>query len=91
MATVVDPKTRVIQPSFVAVAKHYRASVVASPPRQGNRKGSVEKSIHFATQRFWPTMTAETMVQGQQQLDRFCERIADRRPLPAGQAGKHCR
>jgi hypothetical protein len=45
-------------------------------------QGSVEKSIHFATQRFWRTMTAQTMAQGQQQLDRFCERIADRRPRP---------
>ena len=80
MATVVDPKTGVIQPSFVPVAKHYSASVVACPPRRGNRKGSVEKSIHFATQRFWRTMTAQTMAQGQQELDRFCERIADRRP-----------
>jgi len=82
MATVVDPKTGVVQPSFVPVAKHYGAQVVACPPRRGNRKGSVEKSIHFATQRFWRTMTAETMAQGQQQLDRFCERIADRRPRP---------
>jgi transposase len=82
MATVVDPKTGVVQPSFVPVAKHYGVTVVPCPPRRGNRKGSVEKSIHFATQRFWRTMTAETMAQAQQQLDRFCERIADRRPRP---------
>lgn len=80
MATVVDPKTGIIQPSFVPVAKHYGVTVVACPPRRGNRKGSVEKSIHFATQRFWRTMTAQTMAQAQDQLDRFCERIADRRP-----------
>jgi transposase len=43
MATVVDPKTGVIQPSFLPVAKHYKASVIACPPRRGNRKGSVEK------------------------------------------------
>jgi len=82
MSTVVDPKTGVIQPSFVPVAKHYGVSVIACPPRRGNRKGSVEKSIHFATQRFWRTMTAETMARAQAQLDRFCERIADRRPRP---------
>jgi transposase len=82
MATVVDPKTGVVQPSFVPVAKHYGVSVVPCPPRRGNRKGSVEKSIHFATGRFWRTMTAETMAQAQDQLDRFCERIADRRPRP---------
>ena len=82
MATVVNPVTGVVQPSFVAVAKHYGVSVVACPPRRGNRKGSVEKSIHYATQRFWRTMNAETMAQAQQVLDRFCERIADRRSRP---------
>jgi len=82
MATVVNPATGIVQPSFVPVAKHYGASVVACPPRRGNRKGSVEKSIHFATQRFWRTMTARTMQDAQSQLDRFCERIADRRPRP---------
>jgi len=82
MATVVDPKTGVVQPSFVPVAKHYGVSVVACPPRRGNRKGSVEKSIHFATQRFWRTMTATNIEAAQIQLDRFTERIADRRPRP---------
>jgi hypothetical protein len=43
-------------------------------------KGSAEKSIHYATQRFWRTMTAQTMAEAQTQLDRFCERIADKRP-----------
>jgi transposase len=82
MATVVDPKTGIVQQSFVPVAKYYGVSVVACPPRRGNRKGSVEKSIHYATQRFWRTMTARTMVDAQAQLDRFCERIADRRARP---------
>ena len=80
MATVVEPKSGVVQPSFVPVAKHYGSSVVACPPRRGNRKGSVEKSIHFATQRFWRTMTATTIDEAQRQLDRFCERIGDKRP-----------
>ena len=62
------------------MAKHYGVGVVACPPRRGNRKGSVEKSIHFATQRFWRTMTATTIDDAQRQLDRFCERIGDRRP-----------
>jgi hypothetical protein len=39
MATVVDPRTGIVQPSFVPVAKHYGASVVACQPRRGNRKG----------------------------------------------------
>ncbi len=82
MATVVDPGSGVVQASFVPVAKHYRCSVVACPPRRGNRKGSVEKSNHFATQRFWRTMNAETMSGAQAGLDRFCTRIADKRPRP---------
>lgn len=80
MATVVDPKTAVVQPSFVPVAKFYGVAVVPCPPRRGNRKGSVEKSNDFATQRFWRTMTAETMARAQNGFDRFCERIGDKRP-----------
>lgn len=82
MATVVNPRTGEVQPSFVPVAKHYGVSVVACPPRRGNRKGSVEKSIHYATQRFWRTMDATTMAEAQDGLDSFCERIGDRRPRP---------
>lgn len=82
MATVVNPVTGRVQPSFVPVAKHYGVTVAACPPRRGNRKGSVEKSIHYSTQRFWRTMCAETRSQAQDGLDRFCERIADRRPRP---------
>ncbi len=82
MATVVDPASGRVQASFVPVAKHYSVTVVACPPRRGNRKGSVEKSVHFATQRFWRTMTATTMTEAQGQLDRFCEKIADKRTRP---------
>jgi transposase len=80
MATVVEPKSGIVQASFVPVAKHYGVSVVACPPRRGNRKGSVEKSIHYATQRFWRTMSARTMAEAQARFDRFCERTADKRP-----------
>ena len=38
MATIVDPKTGVVQPSFVPVAKHCGVSVVACPPHRGNRR-----------------------------------------------------
>ncbi|MHB8318222.1 MAG: transposase [Acidimicrobiales bacterium] len=82
MATVINPHSGKVQSSFLPVAKHYGVSVVPCPPRRGNRKGSVEKSIHYATQRFWRTSTATTMTEAQVQLDRFCERIADKRPRP---------
>ncbi|MGH8997721.1 MAG: hypothetical protein ACRDYB_17140, partial [Acidimicrobiales bacterium] len=82
MATVVNPGSGNIQASFVPVAKHYGVGIVPCPPRRGNRKGSVEKSIHYATQRFWRTMTATSMEVAQVQLDRFCEDIADTRSRP---------
>lgn len=82
MASVINPESGQLQASFVPVAKHYSVTVVACPPRRANRKGSVEKSIHYATGRFWRTMTATTMAGAQAELDRFCERIADRRPRP---------
>ena len=55
MATVINPVTGRLQASFVPVAKHYGVTVVACPPRRGNRKGVVEKNIHFVTQRWWRT------------------------------------
>ena len=84
MATVIKPGTADVQASFVPVAKHYGVSVAPCPPRRGNRKGSVEKSNHYATQRWWKTMSASTMIEAQQSLDRFCARIADKRKRPAG-------
>ena len=56
MATVINPETGRVQASFAAVAKHYGVSVVACPPRRGNRKGVVEKANHVAAQRFWRTL-----------------------------------
>lgn len=82
MATVVEPGSGRLQASFAPVLKHYRAGIAVCPPRRGNRKGSVEKSVHFSTQRFWRTMTATTMAGGQAQLDRFCSRVADKRSRP---------
>ena len=82
MATVVDPASGRLRDSFAPVAKHYGVGLAICPPRRGNRKGSVEKSVHYATQRFWRTMTAATMDRAGTQLDRFCERIADKRTRP---------
>ena len=53
--TVIDLKTGVVQPSFVPAAKHYGSSVVHVRPGVGIARGAMEKSIHFATQRFWRT------------------------------------
>jgi transposase len=82
MATVINPDTGRLQASFAPVAKHYGVTVVACPPRRGNRKGSVEKSIHYATQRWWRTMATTTMTDAQASFDRWCARTADHRRRP---------
>ncbi len=55
MATVLVPGTDRIQASFVGVAKHYGVGIDACPPRRPNRKGVVEKAIHYIAQRWWRT------------------------------------
>ncbi|MAG37092.1 MAG: transcriptional regulator [Dehalococcoidia bacterium] len=82
MATVIVPGTADIQPSFVPVAKHYRVGVDPCPPRAANRKGVVEKSIHYLTQRWWRSADVSTMGDAQASLDRFCETVADARTRP---------
>lgn len=82
MATVINPDSGRVQASFAPVAKHYGVTVVPCPPRRGNRKGSVEKSIHYATQRWWRTMAATTMAEAQTDFDRWCARVGDRRRRP---------
>jgi transposase len=87
MTTVIKAGSADVQPSFVPVARHYGVSVAPCPPRRGNRKGSVEKSIHYLTQRWWRTASVSTMAEAQASIDRFCARTADRRPRPAGRLG----
>jgi transposase len=82
MATVINPGSGSVQRSFLPVAKHYGVSIVPCPPRRGNRKGSVEKSIHFTTQRWWRTANISTMVEAQASFDRFCVTIGDARKRP---------
>jgi len=79
MATVVNPATGKIQASFTPVAKHYGVTVVPCPPRRGNRKGVVEKQIHYLTQRWWRTLAAGSLAEAQASLDRFCATIGDAR------------
>jgi len=79
MATVISPQTGKIQASFAPVAKHYGVTVVPCPPRRGNRKGVVEKQIHYLTQRWWRTLDASSLAEAQASLDRFCATIGDAR------------
>ena len=52
---MVVPGADRIQPSFVGVAKHYGVGVDPCPPRHPQRKGVVEKAIHYISQRWWRT------------------------------------
>lgn len=79
MATVINPQTGKLQASFAPVAKHYGVRVVPCPPRRGNRKGVVEKQIHFLTQRWWRTAQAGSLAEAQTSLDRFCATVGDAR------------
>jgi transposase len=79
MATVISPQTGKIQASFAPVAKHYGVTVVPCLPRRGNRKGVVEKQIHYLTQRWWRTLQASSLAEAQASLDRFCATIGDAR------------
>lgn len=86
MATVIDPHTQRLQPSFAPVAKHYGVGVDPCPPRRGNRKGVVEKAIHFMTQRWWRTARLEGAAGAQASLDRFWATAGDARARPGGRS-----
>ena len=79
MATVVVPTTGDVQASFAPVAKHYGAAVAVCPPRRGNRKGSVEAAVRFATGRWWRTLATATAEGAQADLDRFWATMGDAR------------
>ena len=88
MATVLVPGTDRIQASFVGVAKHYGVGVDPCPPRRPNRKGVVEKAIHYIAQRWWRTAAVGTVSEAQDSLDEFCERVGDARRRAGGSVGE---
>jgi transposase len=79
MATICEQATGRLLASFAAVARHYGVAVDVCAARRANRKGAVESRNHFLAQRFWRTLRAGTAQEAQAKLDRFCERIGDRR------------
>jgi transposase len=80
MSTVVHPASGKVTGTYAPIAKHFGVRVRPCPPRRGNRKGVVEKANHTAAQRWWRTLPDDvTAAQAQASLDRFCERITDRR------------
>jgi transposase len=84
LATVIVPGSAEVQKSFAPVAKHYGAIVIPCPPRRGNRKGAVECGVKFCCGRWWRTMTATTMAEGQVSLDHFWSGTGDARLRPPG-------
>lgn len=88
MATVIKPGTSAVQRSFVPVAKHYGVGVDPCPPRHGNRKGVVEKNIHYLTQRWWRTARVASPAEAQASADRFCVEVADARPRAGATVAK---
>ena len=78
MATVVSSAGRV-QPSFAGVAKHYGVGVDPCPPRRPQRKGVVEKAIHYVSQRWWRTAVVNSVPSAQDSLDEFCLKVGDSR------------
>ena len=88
MATVVVPGTDRIQPSFVGVAKHYGVGIDPCPPRRPNRKGVVEKAIHYLSQRWWRTAVVDGLAQAQDSLDEFCQTVGDARRRAEGTVGE---
>ena len=88
MATVIVPGSDRVQASFVPVAKHYGVGIDPCPPRRGNRKGVVEKNIHFITQRWWRTARVNSIAQAQASFDEFCVRVGDARVREDGTVGE---
>lgn len=88
MATVINPKSGKVQRSFVPVAKHYGVEGVdPCPPRHGNRKGVVEKSIHYLTQGWWRTARVASPAEAQASADRWCVEVADQRERDGSTVG----
>jgi hypothetical protein len=79
MASVCNPATGRLLPSFAAVARYCGVAVDVCERRRANRKGCVESRNHFLAQRFWRTLEARTPAEAQRKLDRFLERVADAR------------
>jgi hypothetical protein len=88
MATVINPVTGKVQRSFVPVAKHYGVEGIdPCPPRHGNRKGVVEKSIHYLTQGWWRTARVGSPAEAQASADRWCVEVADARERDGSTVG----
>lgn len=79
MGTVVTVGSGRVLASFAAVGKHYGVGLDICPPRRGNRKGCVEKAIHFGTQRWWRTAVVTSPEQATAAFETFQRTTGDAR------------
>jgi transposase len=84
MATVCEPSSGRLLPSFAAVARYYGVQVDVCGSRRANRKGAVESRNHYIAQRFWRSLKAGSPAEAQAKLDRFCEQTGDQRRRRGG-------
>ena len=85
MATIVVPDSDRLTVDAAQIAKHYGVEIAVCPPRRAQRKGVVERAIGYTTGSWWTSASVTGPAQAQQDLDRWCERIADQRARPDGQ------
>jgi Mu transposase-like protein len=85
MATIVVPDSDRLTVDAAQIAKHYGVEIAVCPPRRAQRKGVVERAIGYTTGSWWTSAAVIGPAQAQQDLDRWCEHIADQRARPDGQ------
>jgi len=91
MASVCDPGSGRLHPSFASVARYYGVAVDVCPARRANRKGAVESRNRFITQRFWRSARVTDMADAQQRLDRFLLTTGDARRRDGTSVGQMAR
>jgi transposase len=80
MATIVNPDTDRITVDAAQLAKHYGVELAICPPRRAQRKGVVERAIQYLTGSWWTSARVTGPADAQRDLERWCARVADRRP-----------
>lgn len=66
-------------PLVCGSAEHYRAGIDLCRPMRPNRKGAVERAIHYIAQPWRRTAAVGSLGEAQYSLDRFCVRFGDAR------------
>jgi transposase len=85
MATIVVAGSDRLTVDAAQIAKHYGIEIAVCPPRRAQRKGVVERAIGYTTGSWWASAAVLGPAHAQQDLDRWCERVADQRAREDGQ------